>query len=152
MRPALNPRTAARLLAVALLPALGACAMGEPPRPIASMTLVELVGLTVESRDGAHVLGTVDDILLTPANRPAQVVVSSGAPVYPETRLVTLDSDDFRYSTPRQALVLTGMSADRFAELPGRVGNGGFAPAGQGGTTVGTPSGATNWRGATVRP
>lgn len=115
-----------RLLMIAGATAvLGACASQTNPT-LADSTLtdisgrspLELVGLTVESADGTRVLGGVNDLVLAPDNRVEQVIVASGAPAYPVERSVAVDSRAFRFVPSRNALKLTGMSPDEFAELP----------------------------------
>ena len=137
-----------RLLAVGALVTLGACAeVGDAPRPMASITPLELVGLSVQSGD--RILGTVEDVVLSPDRRAEQVVVASGAPVYPTKRHAAVDTGHLRYSSERQALILTGMTAEQFAALQ----EGGAAPL-----TAGTPvvpmssTGSTNWTGVTTVP
>ncbi|MCW2243207.1 hypothetical protein [Azospirillum canadense] len=134
---------AARLLAAGALLALGACAeAGDPPRPMASISPLELVGLSVQSAEADRILGTVEDVVVTPSREPVQILVASGAPVYPLKRRVAVDTGNLRYSSERQALMLTGMSPDQFAALPPIAGNG--QPAPLPGTTD-----ATNWYRAT---
>ncbi|MFC5356590.1 hypothetical protein [Azospirillum himalayense] len=142
-----TPRPATRLLAVCVLAALGACAeTGATQRPMAQMSPLELVGLTVQSIPENRILGAVEDVVLTTAREPVQLVVASGAPVHPVKRHVTLDSGQLRYSEERQALVLTGMTADEFDAL--------FAtPAAMSPALAplpGNPADATNWNRATA--
>ncbi|KAA0675859.1 hypothetical protein [Roseomonas genomospecies 6] len=145
--PRPNPRPTIRLLAVCALAALGACAeTGDTQRPMARMSPLELVGLTVQSIPENRILGAVEDVVLTPAREPVQIVVASGAPVHPVKRHVTLDSSRLRYSGERQALVLTGMTADEFDALF-------TAPAAAVPTLAplpGNPADATNWNRATA--
>lgn len=147
--PGICPRHAIRLLAVCASTALGACAeTGDTLRPMAQMSPLELVGLMVQSIPEDRILGTVEDVVLTPAREPVQLVVASGAPVHPVKRHVTLDSGQLRYSAERQALILTGMTADQFDAL--------FAtPAGTASPSApdripGNPAAATNWSRATA--
>ncbi|TWA74122.1 hypothetical protein FBZ82_101136 [Azospirillum brasilense] len=141
-----TPRPATRLLAVCALAALGACAeTGATQRPMAQMSPLELVGLTVQSIPENRILGAVEDVVVTPAREPVQLVVASGAPVHPVRRHVTLDSGQLRYSEERQALVLTEMTADQFDALfatPAAMAPA-LAPAGN-------PADATNWNRATA--
>lgn len=116
--PAWTP-AAARLLAAGALLALGACAeVGDPPRPMATLSPLELVGLSVQSVEPDRLLGTVEDVVVTPSLEPVRLLVSSGSPAYPVERRVALDTGDVRYSTERQALLLSGMSVEQFAALP----------------------------------
>ncbi len=110
---------AARLLAAGALLALGACAeVGDTPRPMASISPLELVGLSVQSVEPDRLLGTVEDVVVTPNLEPVQLLVESGSPAYPVQRRVALDTGNVRYSTERQALLLSGMSVEQFAALP----------------------------------
>ncbi len=136
------------LLAATGLLALGACAeIGDPPRPMATITPLELVGLTVQSTDGTRILGTVDDVVVTPDRRPAQLVVASGAPLHPTERRATVDAGLMRYSSERQALILSGMTTDEFVALPATVrGDQAATPQLSGAT------GSTNWSGVRTVP
>lgn len=144
-RPSSVGGVAARLLAAGALLALGACAeAGDPPRPMASISPLELVGLSVQQAEADRILGTVDDVVVvTPNLEPVQILVASGSPVYPVKRRVVVDTDYFRYSSERQALLLTGMSLDQFAALPPITGNGPPVPLPGAGD-------ATNWYRATA--
>jgi len=135
---------AARLLAAGALVALGACAeVGDPPRPMATISPLELVGLSVQSVEPNRILGTVEDVVVTPSREPVQLLVASGAPVYPLKRRVALDTGNVRYSTERQALLLSGMSVDQFAALPVLANDQTGVPP-----LPGSPN-ATNWYRAT---
>lgn len=135
-----------RLLAGAVLPVLGACAgTGEPPRQLASIPPLELVGLMVQSDDGRRTMGFVEDVVVAPGNRPVQIIVASGAPLYPTKRRVTVDTGHLRYARQRQALMLTGMTPDQFATLPDRIGG----PGAESLEPV-SPGLATNWTRATA--
>ncbi len=142
-----TPRPAIRLLTVCALAALGACAeTGGPQRSITQMSPLELVGLMVQSIPEDRILGTVEDVVLTPAREPVQLVVASGSPVHPVKRHVTLASGKLRYSSERQALVLSGMTADEFDALFTEPATAVplFAPL------PGNPADATNWNRATA--
>lgn len=141
MRTPLIPLLAPLLAGSALL-ALSACAETEAVRPMASMSPLELVGLTVQSADGTRLLGVVDDVVVTPDRRPVQAIVASGAPLYPTERRIAVDTEVLRYSSERQALVLTGMTPEQFATRPEMVGGDRMTPLGSVGAT-----GATNWSG-----
>ncbi|WP_448206538.1 hypothetical protein [Azospirillum sp. sgz302134] len=139
-------RPAARLLAAGAILALGACAeAGDPPRPMASISPLELVGLSVETIEPDRILGTVEDVVLTPNREPVQLLVASGAPMYPLKRRVAVDTGNVRYSGERQALVLVGMTPEQFAALPDRSG---AIPAGLAPLPGATD--ATNWYRATA--
>jgi len=132
-----------RLLAAGALLAVSACAESwDAPRPMASISPLELVGLTVQSGD--RILGNVEDVVLTPDRRAEQVLVASGAPVYPTKRRVAVDTGQLRYSRERQALILTGMSPEQFAALPDTV-------SGDRVMSV-SPAGSTNWMGTATAP
>ena len=136
--------TATRLLAAGTLLALGACAeIGDPPRPIATISPLELVGLSVQSVEPNRILGTVEDVVVTPSREPVQLLVESGSPVYPLGRRVALDTGNVRYSTERQALLLDGMSVEEFAALPVLANDQTGVPP-----LPGSPN-ATNWYRAT---
>lgn len=142
-----------RLLALGTLVALGACAeVGDAPRPMASITPLELVGLSVQSGD--RLLGTVEDVVLSPDRRAEQVVVASGSPVFPVKRRTALDTGYVRFSSERQALILTGMTAEEFTTLQ----ESGGAPPVAGAPIAGAPvapvssTGSTNWTGVTTVP
>lgn len=144
--PVATGRIAPRLLAIGALLALGACAeAGDQPRPIASISPLELVGQSVVSAQPERILGTVDDVVVTPSREPVQLLVASGAPVWPVGRRVALDTGYVRYSSERQALVLTGMTPDEFTALPPITGSGQPGPAPLPGATD-----ATNWNRATA--
>lgn len=154
-RPAATSALAARLVAAGALLALGACAeAGSPPRPLATISPLELVGLPLQSVTPDRILGTIDDVVVTPNREPVQVVVASGSPVYPVKRWTVLDTGNVRYSSERQALLLTGMTPDDFAALPPVRGPGagqavpGLLPAPFPAPLPGTPD-ATNWYRAT---
>lgn len=132
-----------RLLAAGALLAVSACAENwDSPRPMTSISPLELVGLTVQSGD--RILGNVEDVVLTPDRRAEQVLVASGAPVYPTKRRVAVDTSQLRYSRERQALLLTGMTPEQFAALPDTV-------SGDRVMSV-SPGGSTNWTGTATAP
>ncbi|ANC91628.1 PRC-barrel domain containing protein [Azospirillum humicireducens] len=147
------------LLSVPLLPvlALGACAGssdmgGVPSAEVATRPPIELVGLTVQTPDGRRILGNVSDLVIGPANRVEQAIVTVGAPRYPTEYKVTVNSENLRYAHNRQAVILSGMSVEQFAALPPTgvsdrmmsLGGGpGGTPLAAGGTAP------TNWAGAT---
>ncbi len=147
--PRIPPSPAFRLLAACALAALGACAeTGDTQRSISQMSPLELVGLMVQSIPEDRILGTVEDVVLTPAREPVQLVVASGSPVHPVKRQVTLDTGQLRYSGERQALVLTDMTADQFEALfppPALV----MSPSAPD-RIPGNPADATNWNRATA--
>lgn len=143
MRTPITRRLDNWLLAAGTLLTLGACAeAGDPPRPMASISPLELVGLSLQSGD--RILGTVEDVALTPDRRAEQVFVASGAPVYPTKRRVAVDTSQMRYSRERQALILTGMTPEQFAALPDTVGGERVMPV--------SSAGSTNWSGVTTVP
>lgn len=109
------------LLSAGALLALGACAQTGPAttaQDVSTLSPLQLVGLTVQSADGTRTLGSVDDLVITPDNRVHQVIVGSGAPMYPNERKVLVDTGDLRYAPNRQAVILVGMSPAEFAGLP----------------------------------
>ncbi|BAI71924.1 hypothetical protein AZL_012860 [Azospirillum sp. B510] len=101
---------------------LGACASsdmgGVPAAEMATEPPLELVGLTVQTPDGRRMLGNVTDLVIGPTNRVEQAVVTVGAPLFPNEHKVAVASDNLRYARDRQAVILTGMSAEEFAALP----------------------------------
>lgn len=134
---------------------LGACASRSDSSlaDISTRSPLELVGLTVESADGTRMLGNVNDLILGPDNRVEQVIVTTGAPAYPLERAVAVDSAAFRFAPARNALKLTGMTADRFADLPPAAGVQTMVSMGSGrpdGNTA-AAAGPTDWSGVNPR-
>ncbi|WP_042692234.1 PRC-barrel domain-containing protein [Azospirillum sp. B506] len=151
-----SPRTLLPALpALALLPvlALGACASsdmgGVPSAEVATEPPVELVGLTVQTPDGRRILGNVTDLVIGPSNRVEQAIVTVGAPRFPTEHKVTVASDNLRYARNRQAVILTGMTAEQFAELPPVAGSDRMVSLGNGGAVLPAGAAPTNWAGAT---
>ncbi|MBY6265132.1 PRC-barrel domain containing protein [Azospirillum sp. 412522] len=145
------------LSALALLPvlALGACASsdmgGVPSAEVATQPPVELVGLTVQTPDGRRILGNVTDLVIGPSNRVEQAIITVGAPRFPNEHKVTVASDNLRYARNRQAVVLTGMTAEQFADLPPVAGSDRMISLGASGTVPAAGTAPTNWAGATIR-
>lgn len=142
-------------LLAAVTALLGACASRSDSSlaDISTRSPLELVGLTVESADGTRMLGSVNDLVLGPDNRVEQVIVTAGAPAYPQERTVAVDSAAFRFAPARNALKLTGMTADRFADLP-PVASGQTMVSMGGGRPDGKPAaaaGPTDWAGVSPR-
>lgn len=142
------------LLAGALL-ALGACAQTGPAttaQDISTLSPLQLVGLSVQSADGTRTLGSVDDLVMTQDHRVRQVIVGSGAPMYPNERKVLVDTGDLRYAPNRQAVILVGMSPTDFAALPMTHSTDQMMSMGVDGQTGLVRSGVepTNWTAATV--
>ncbi|AWU93886.1 PRC-barrel domain-containing protein [Azospirillum ramasamyi] len=147
------------LLSAFLLPALalGACAAssdmgGVPSAQVATTPPIELVGLTVQTPDGARILGNVTDLVIGPNNQVEQAIVSVGTPRYPTERTVVVDSEYLRYSPNRQAVILTDMTVEQFAALPAAGGNDRMMSYGRPGSGSPLASGSpapTNWTGAT---
>ncbi|CAO3355070.1 PRC-barrel domain-containing protein [Azospirillum melinis] len=144
------------LPALALLPvlALGACASsdmgGVPSAEVATQPPVELVGLTVQTPDGRRILGNVTDLVIGPANRVEQAIITVGAPRFPNEHKVTVASDNLRYARNRQAVILTGMTAEQFAALPPVAGSDRMVSLGNSGMVLPAGTAPTNWAGATT--
>ncbi|AWK85152.1 hypothetical protein [Azospirillum thermophilum] len=144
-------RPAAALAGFALcapMLALGACAgtVNDPAPPVAELPPLQVVGLTLQSRDGSRVLGNIKDLVIAPDGRIQQAIVESGSPMYTTARRVAVDSSALRYAPNLQTVRLSGMSAEEFAALPAP----GSAPAGY--PATGPADGAaTNWYGVRVR-
>jgi hypothetical protein len=153
----LSPRTLLPALpALAFLPvlALGACASsdmgGVPSAEVATQPPVELVGLTVQTPDGRRILGNVTDLVIGPSNRVEQAIITVGAPRFPNEHKVTVASDNLRYARNRQAVVLTGMTAEQFAALPPIAGSDRMVSLGNNGVVLPAGTTPTNWAGATT--
>lgn len=144
------------LPALAILPvlALGACASsdmgGVPSAEVATQPPVELVGLTVQTPDGRRILGNVTDLVIGPANRVEQAIITVGAPRFPNEHKVTVASDNLRYARNRQAVILTGMTAEQFADLPPVAGSDRMVSLGNNGVVLPAGTAPTNWAGATT--
>lgn len=139
------------LLSAGALLALGACAQTGPAttaQDVSTLSPLQLVGLTVQSADGTRTLGSIDDLVITPDNRVHQVIVGSGAPMYPNERKVVVDTADLRYAPNRQAVILVGMSPAQFAELPMTDSTDRMMSMGNAGRSGGLEP--TNWTAATA--
>lgn len=139
-----------------LLPVLvlGACAGsdmgGVPSAEVATQPPIELVGLTVQTPDGRRILGNVTDLVLGPSNRVEQAIITVGAPRFPTEHKVTVASEKLRYAHDRQAVILTGMTAEEFAALPPTGGSDRMMSLGTGaGTALPVVGAPTDWSGAT---
>lgn len=128
--------------------ALGACAgtVNDPAPPVAELPPLQVVGLTLQSRDGSRVLGNIKDLVIAPDGRIQQAIVESGSPMYPTARRVAVDSSALRYAPNLQTVRLAGMSTEEFAALPVL---GGTAPGYS--AAAPTDGAATNWYGVRVR-
>ena len=138
------------VLAVLPVLALGACASadmgGVPSAEVATKPPIELVGLTVQTPDGRRILGNVTDLVIGPTNRVEQAIVTVGAPRFPNEHKVTVASDNLRYARNRQAVILTGMTAEEFAALPPVGGSDRMVSMG---SALPAGTAPTNWAGAT---
>lgn len=155
LRMPLPSLSALAILPVLALPvlALGACASsdmgGVPSAEVATKPPVELVGLTVQTPDGRRILGNVSDLVIGPTNRVEQAIVTVGAPRFPNEHKVMVGSDNLRYARNRQAVILTGMTAEEFAALPPIAGSDRMVSLGSGGALSSSGTAPTNWAGAT---
>lgn len=100
--------------------ALAACASGPEAQSLDTVAPATLMGHVVLSADGTRELGEVEDVVVGPDGRTAQVRVVSSTPMYhPVERHAAIDAGQFRFSRQQNGLLLTGMSAQQFASLPG---------------------------------
>ncbi len=127
-------RVAIPVLSVVALLSLGGCSQTndwfggggqQASRPIPEQSLqtasrIEpqaMLGKTVVAYDGQKV-GVVDDVLFNRNNRPAQLVVNSGAVLGLGGRNVALDIDEVRYNQQNDQIVATQLTMEQFASLP----------------------------------
>ncbi|HYH21100.1 MAG TPA: hypothetical protein VD995_21035 [Azospirillum sp.] len=107
------------LLPVLGLLSLAACAGGPEAQSLDAVSPLTLLGHVVLSADGMRELGEVEDVVVGPDGRTAQVRVVSSTPMYhPVERRADIDASLFRFSRQRNGLLLTGMNVQRFASLP----------------------------------
>lgn len=147
-----------------LLPALGllslaACAGGPQAQRLDAVSPFALLGHVVLSADGTRELGEVEDVVVGPDGRAAQVRVVSSTPMYhPVERRADIDAGQFRFSRQRNGLLLTGMDTQRFASLPNAyfveenvLALGPSATPTLVAPSAGLPGAPTNWWGAVPR-
>ncbi|HYD64279.1 hypothetical protein [Azospirillum sp.] len=115
-------RPLGHLLPVLGLLSLAACAGGPEAQSLDAISPAALLGHVVLSADGTRELGEVEDVVVGPDGRTAQVRVVSSTPMYyPMERRADIDAGQFRFSRQRNGLLLTGMGPQQFASLPNAI-------------------------------